>query len=129
MKLAKENGIDGQGLEDLVRNEKLNGIVLREMQQAGKDGGLAGIEIIDGLVMADEEWTAANVSPFFFVDISSLAYTSFRALRRQLKRSTEEPSWPSTKKKSTRPTPKEIDKTGILFWQSIDVRCNEGNNL
>ena len=65
MKLAKDNGIEGHGLEDLVHNEKLNGIVLREMQQAGKDGGLAGIEIIDGVVMADEEWTAANVSPFF----------------------------------------------------------------
>lgn len=65
MKLAKENGIEGQGFEDLVHNEKLNGIVLREMQQAGKDGGLAGIEIIDGVVMADEEWTAANVSRFF----------------------------------------------------------------
>ena len=65
MKLAKENGIEGHGLEDLVHNEKLNGIVLREMQQAGKDGGLAGIEIIDGVVMADEEWTAANVSRCF----------------------------------------------------------------
>ncbi len=69
MKLAKENGIEGHGLEDLVHNEKLNGIVLRDLQQAGKDGGLAGIEIIDGVVMADEEWTAANVSPFFLVDI------------------------------------------------------------
>lgn len=64
LKLAKENGIEGHGLEDLIHNEKLNGIVLREMQQAGKDGGLSGIEIIDGVVMADEEWTAANVSPF-----------------------------------------------------------------
>ena len=65
MKLAKENGIEGYGLEDLIHNEKLNGIVLREMQQAGKEGGLSGIEIIDGVVMADEEWTAANVSRFF----------------------------------------------------------------
>lgn len=32
------------------------------MQAVGKDGGLAGIEIIDGVVMADEEWTSANVS-------------------------------------------------------------------
>ena len=64
MKLAKENGIEGYGLEDLIHNEKLNGIVLREMQQAGKEGGLSGIEIIDGVVMADEEWTAANVSCF-----------------------------------------------------------------
>ena len=62
MKLAKDNGIEGNGLEDLVHDKKLNGIVLKEMQQAGKDGGLAGIEIIDGVVMADEEWTAANAS-------------------------------------------------------------------
>ena len=60
--LAKDNGIEGNGLEDLVHYKKLNGIVLKEMQQAGKDGGLAGIEIIDGVVMADEEWTAANAS-------------------------------------------------------------------
>lgn len=34
----------------------------KELQSAGKQGGLGGIEIIDGVVMADEEWTAANVS-------------------------------------------------------------------
>lgn len=62
IKLAKDNGIEGNGLEDLVHYKNLNGIVLKEMQQAGKDGGLAGIEIIDGVVMADEEWTAANAS-------------------------------------------------------------------
>jgi long-chain acyl-CoA synthetase len=62
MKLAKENGVEGNGIEDLVHDKKLNGIVLKQMQAAGKDGGLAGIEIIDGIVMADEEWTSANVS-------------------------------------------------------------------
>lgn len=61
-KLAKENGIEGNGLEDLVHDKKLNGIVLKEMQAAGKDGGLAGIEIIEAVVMADEEWTPQNVS-------------------------------------------------------------------
>lgn len=60
-KLASDNGIEGNGLEDLVRNKKLNGIVLKELQEAGRRGGLAGIEIIDGVVLADEEWTAANV--------------------------------------------------------------------
>jgi len=62
MKLAKDNGIEGNGIEDLVHDKKLNGIVLKEMQAAGKEGGLAGTEIIDGVVMADEEWTSANVS-------------------------------------------------------------------
>lgn len=62
IKLAKENGIEGNGIEDLVHHKKLNGIVLKEMQAVGKDGGLAGIEIITGVVMADEEWNSANVS-------------------------------------------------------------------
>lgn len=66
-KLASANGVEGNGVEDLVHSEKLNGIVLKELQAAGRQGGLAGIEIIDGVVLADEEWTAANVSSFFFV--------------------------------------------------------------
>ena len=61
-KLASENGIEGNGIEDLVHDKKLNGIVLKEMQAAGKGAGLAGMEIIDGVVMADEEWNSANVS-------------------------------------------------------------------
>lgn len=60
--LAGRNGIEGDGIEDLVHNKKLNIIVLKELQAAGKLGGLEGIEIIDGVVMADEEWNAANVS-------------------------------------------------------------------
>lgn len=61
-KLAEENGIEGNGIEDLVHNKKLNSIVLKEMQAAGRGGGLAGMEIIDGVVMSDEEWNSANVS-------------------------------------------------------------------
>lgn len=61
-KLASQNGIEGNSLEELVHNKKLNSIVLKELQAAGKQGGLNGIEIIDGVVMADEEWNAANVS-------------------------------------------------------------------
>lgn len=61
-KLAEENGIEGNGIEDLVHNKKLNSIVLKEMQAAGRGGGLTGMEIIDGVVMSDEEWNSANVS-------------------------------------------------------------------
>ena len=61
-KLAKDNDVEGNGLEDLVHSRKLNRAVLKELQAAGKQGGLSGIEIIDGCVLADEEWTAANVS-------------------------------------------------------------------
>ena len=55
-----------------MHSEKLNGIVLKELQAAGRQGGLAGIEIIDGVVLADEEWTAANVSSSFLPSIDYL---------------------------------------------------------
>jgi long-chain acyl-CoA synthetase len=66
-KMAKENGVEGQTLETLVHDEKLKSIVLKELQNAGKSGGLRGIEIIDGVVMSDEEWNPQNVcdSSFF----------------------------------------------------------------
>lgn len=59
-KLAEENSIEGNGIEDLIHSKKLNSIVLKEMQAAGRGGGLTGIEIIDGVVMSDEEWNSAN---------------------------------------------------------------------
>lgn len=61
-KLAQANGIEGSTLEELVHNKKLNGAVLKELQNAGRAGGLAGIEIIEGVVLSDEEWTPQNVS-------------------------------------------------------------------
>lgn len=61
-KLAASNGIKGGSLETLVHNKKLNGIVLKELQKAGKEGGLSGIEIIEGVVLSEDEWTAQNVS-------------------------------------------------------------------
>ena len=60
--LANKNGVNGTGLEDLCHNKKVNDLVLKEMQNAGKAGGLAGFEIIEGVVLADEEWTPQNVS-------------------------------------------------------------------
>ena len=60
-KIAQDNGIKGNGIEDLVHNDELNRIILRELQAAGKQGGLVGVEIIEGVVLADEEWTPANV--------------------------------------------------------------------
>lgn len=59
-KIASENGIKGDHLEALVDDEKLNQIVLKQLQDAGRTGGLSGIEIITGVVLADEEWTPAN---------------------------------------------------------------------
>lgn len=61
-RLAQSNGVQGSTLEELVHNKKLNGAVLKELQAAGRSGGLAGIEIIEGVVLSDEEWTPQNVS-------------------------------------------------------------------
>jgi len=59
-KLASSNGIQGNSLEELVHDKKLQNLVLKELQGVGRSGGLSGIEIIDGVVLADEEWTPAN---------------------------------------------------------------------
>lgn len=59
-KLAEQNGIKGNGIDDLCDNKKLNGIVLKELQAQGKSGGLNGIEIIEGVVLSADEWTPEN---------------------------------------------------------------------
>ncbi|KAI9662824.1 MAG: long-chain fatty acid-CoA ligase [Bathelium mastoideum] len=59
-KFASENGVKGESLEGLVHDEKLNSAVLKDLQAAGKRAGLSGIEIIDGVVLTDEEWTPHN---------------------------------------------------------------------
>ncbi|KAK3044625.1 hypothetical protein LTS18_000785 [Coniosporium uncinatum] len=59
-KLGSENGCSGESIEQLVHDEKLQGVVLKQLQDAGRKGGLQGIEIIDGVVMSDEEWTPQN---------------------------------------------------------------------
>ena len=61
-KLASANGIKGESVEELIHDEKLNGLVLKELQKAGREGSLAGIEMIDGVVLAEEEWNPQNVS-------------------------------------------------------------------
>lgn len=58
-KIAADNGIEGD-LETLVHNPKLNSIVLKELIASGRKGGLAGAELIQGVVMSDEEWTPQN---------------------------------------------------------------------
>ena len=60
--VAQSHGIEGNSLEELTSDDKLNAIVLKELQAQGKKGGLAGIEIIEGVVLVDEEWTPQNVS-------------------------------------------------------------------
>ncbi|CAK7238612.1 MAG: long-chain fatty acid-CoA ligase [Sporothrix thermara] len=60
LKLASSIGVTGSSLEELVHNKKLQSAVLKELQAAGRAGGLSGIEIIDGVVVSDEEWTPQN---------------------------------------------------------------------
>lgn len=59
-KLAEQHGIEGDHLEQLVHNQKLTSIVLSQLLQQGKKGGLGGIELLHGVVMTDEEWTPQN---------------------------------------------------------------------
>lgn len=59
-KLAASAGVQGNSLEELVHDKKLNSAVLKELQNVGRQGGLSGIEIIDGVVISDEEWTPQN---------------------------------------------------------------------
>ncbi|PSN69308.1 acetyl-CoA synthetase-like protein [Corynespora cassiicola Philippines] len=59
-KVAAENGVEGDHLEELVHNDKINSAVLKQLQAAGQKGGLANFEIIEGVVLADEEWTPQN---------------------------------------------------------------------
>jgi long-chain acyl-CoA synthetase len=54
--------VQGDHLEELVHDKKLNSAVLKQLQDAGRKGGLAGFETIEGVVLADEEWTPQNVS-------------------------------------------------------------------
>jgi long-chain acyl-CoA synthetase len=70
VKLAASIGVDGEGLHDLVHDHKVQSAVLKELQNTGRLGGLSGIEILDGVVITDEEWTPQNVSlnsPLFYV--------------------------------------------------------------
>jgi long-chain acyl-CoA synthetase len=60
-KLADTIGVNGHGIGDLVYNEKIQQEVLKQLQAVGRKAGLAGIEIITGVVLADEEWTPQNV--------------------------------------------------------------------
>lgn len=84
-KVASENGIQGESLEELVHDRKLNGIILNQLQQAGRAGGLKGMEVISGVVMSDEEWTPQNVS--FPPDTYRLAVTNKTRATRPRRRS------------------------------------------
>ncbi|PWW72741.1 acetyl-CoA synthetase-like protein [Tuber magnatum] len=58
-KLAAEAGVEGE-LEELVHDDRVRVAVLRELIAAGRKGGLAGIELVEGVVLTEEEWTPQN---------------------------------------------------------------------
>lgn len=85
-KLAEDHGIQGHGLEDLAHNKKLQAIVAKELQSVGRKAGLSGIEMIEGVVMDDEEWTPQNVSDSllslaFFLSSVLIFFSEHLALR------------------------------------------------
>ncbi|KAI9055012.1 hypothetical protein LZ554_002153 [Drepanopeziza brunnea f. sp. 'monogermtubi'] len=59
-RVAEENGIEGKTYEQLVHDDRIKKLVLKELQATGKKAGLAGFEILDGIVLTDAEWTPLN---------------------------------------------------------------------
>ncbi|KAF2489366.1 acetyl-CoA synthetase-like protein [Lophium mytilinum] len=59
-KVASDVGVEGDSLEELVHDKKVNAAVLKQLQSTGQKAGLAGFEIVAGVVLADEEWTPQN---------------------------------------------------------------------
>lgn len=60
--LAKNLGVEGHGIGDLVHEPRIQEEVLKQVQAIGKKAGLSSMEIVVGIVLADEEWTPINVS-------------------------------------------------------------------
>jgi long-chain acyl-CoA synthetase len=61
LQLAKANGIVEKSHDVLIHDEKVKGLLLKELQGTGRKAGLAGFEIIEGVVLTDSEWTPQNV--------------------------------------------------------------------
>jgi long-subunit acyl-CoA synthetase (AMP-forming) len=53
--------VPAEALEKLVHSDRINSLVLKELQETGRKAGLAHFEIIEGLVLTDAEWTPQNV--------------------------------------------------------------------
>lgn len=60
--LAKSKGImkSGEEVENYLRDKKLQRAVADELIKTGKSQGLGGIELLEGVVFFDEEWTPQN---------------------------------------------------------------------
>lgn len=60
--VAEENGIEGKSYEELVHDDRMKSLVLKQLRDTGRKAGLAAFELLDGVVLADDEWTPINVS-------------------------------------------------------------------
>lgn len=56
---AAELGVDEH---DMHRDAKVRAAVLRDLVEVGKQGGLGAMEIVEGVLIVEDEWTPANVS-------------------------------------------------------------------
>ncbi|RPA85237.1 acetyl-CoA synthetase-like protein [Ascobolus immersus RN42] len=58
-KVAAELNIT-EDYEEMLDDKRINDYILKQMQGVGRKAGLAGIEIIQGVVLTHEEWTPQN---------------------------------------------------------------------
>ncbi|KAF2705175.1 long-chain-fatty-acid-CoA ligase 1 [Pleomassaria siparia CBS 279.74] len=56
-KIAEQLGEINAAHDALCRNENVRAVVCKDMQTAGKQNGLQGIELIQNVVLSEEEWT------------------------------------------------------------------------
>ena len=71
--LAQEHGIAAGkdvSVDTLCADPDLRTHVLRALHAVGRKGGLAGIELVDAVILADTEWTPENVSLTFLLFFS-----------------------------------------------------------
>jgi long-chain acyl-CoA synthetase len=67
-KLADTMGVQGHGIEDLVHDTRIQSEILKQLQAVGRRAALANIEMIQGVVLSDEEWTPQSVSSLDFAE-------------------------------------------------------------
>jgi len=59
-KIAAELGVEGEHFEEMIHDPKIVKAVNQQLQAAGRKAGLANFEIIEGVVLAEEEWNPQN---------------------------------------------------------------------
>lgn len=112
-KLASENGIEGGSLEELAHNKKMKDVVLKDLLKTGRGLGLSGIELIEGVVLADEEWTPQNVSyPTVMLAVLQLIVI-YRDLCRRLRSCRGRRFLTTIRRRSKKPTATRKDQLGV----------------